>query len=277
METETWSKLLDSDASSEIISRSMSADFLDFVQREANGFDTGKRAKVLMALLYTSDEKLNEINDPVISFCEACERDEEEWIRIIANIVLRWLKKVPKDRDDYFSQSERRILEVIKTVETSQADSFVLPADVIPTHWPFLAKAALPKSFDIARSESNPHFTIRAPHQPPTVASPPHQVAALPPAQPKAVELPEKIRAAIAENSNLLTEGNRQILHKFFSNFKELGMTDQIDIPISESRVLDPVTGESKMVQLIVQLTPKPSFKFVKKVVVRGPARPQSN
>lgn len=254
MDSEVYSNLLDSDASAEAISREMSAGLLEYASAEADALGTAKRAKVLIALLHTSDERLADVNKEAMAFCEACEKDDDDWIRAVANIVLRWLKKVPKDRDDFFSQCERRIMDVIKSAEPPAApESYTLPVDVVPTHWPFLAKSALPKGFDMEQCAANPHFSKEQPVLQPTITL-------------ESV-LPPKIREAIEKDSSLLTEEHKKVLLRFFT--KSENLTKDVLIPIHETTSIDPTTGNPRTVILQVKLTPAPSWKFVK--VIRPP------
>lgn len=280
MQEEAWSRLLDSDATPEQYAKEISSGFLAFVKEESAALDAGRLSKVIISLLHLKDDQLESLKDDVIGFCEACQKEEEDWVKVVASIVLRWLKRVPKDNPDFFAESEKRIIEKVKNSERrsenkppSQEETaeikFTLPGDVIPTHWPFLATEALPKLFDISTSESNQHFTPKSrPKKIKMTIRTESTTVVPPPAEPTdpMSYLPEKARELISQNSNLLTEENKQVLIRFFRTPADCGIASEREIPIGETRTVMPDNPlKTEILTVVIKLTPEPKWQVVKK------------
>ena len=248
---DAWLRALDSDLSPEALSREMSVGLLMFVKEEGTTLDTIKRAKVLMSLLYLSDDQLKSLEGAILSLCEACEQDAEEWIRQVSGVVGRWLRMIPKDRDDAFMLSTQQIAKMISANELNTGGKFSLPGDVLPTHWPFLATQALPEFFDISDTGRNPHFRARprGEHKKLKVVVPAETAA------PEDV-LPEKVKELLA-TAPLLKEEDRETLLKFFRAPTNCGLTGPVEILLSETRMDSKERpGHIEIVQQYIKLDP---------------------
>ena len=269
MQEELWSRMLDSEAPPEQYAKHVSPEFLTYMKEQSAALDVGRRAKLLISFLYVNEEQMEKFKETFKSYCEESETDPEEWLRIVAGIVLRWLKSVPKDRVDPFSESEKRIIEQVRRAQKGDDPNakFTLPFDVIPTHWPFLAPEALPKMYDISASDSNHHFTAkpRTKKVKILISSRASETAAARPVE-KPNPLPEKMRDLLAQNSNLLTESNRQILNNFFSS-GGTNIGEPLDVLVCETKknsVERP--GQIEVLTMWFRLSPGPTWKVVKKV-----------
>lgn len=293
-----WSRILDADQSPEVLAKELTSEFLDFVRDEAAALDAGTRTKVLISFLYLKDEQLESLDAAISRLCQSCETDAEEWVRVISGIVLRWLKKVPKTRDDAFLKEVKLIYQAVLAAQQKSEGGnkarFSLPLDALPTHWPFLSRTSLPSNFDVEASLKNTHFiaskdrtkrikTQSQPSVPSKVTQPmspqsiPVKTSAERPPSTSPPALPEKIQQLL-QDAPFLTPENRQVINKFFSSTTTSELAKETEIKITETKQPSETRpGQIQITESFVRLRLDQDLKKIWNIVRRVKHLPQSS
>ena len=269
MQEERWLRLIESEGA-EQVALELSEDFLDYVREEGDVLDAESRSKVLLSLLHVPREQLDALEGSIERLLQACEEDNEEWIRVISSIVTRWINNKQNDgekTDAYTDSFQSVLMEIEKTIAEQQEkknnghshdeEEFLLPLEFVPKHWAFLSKKSLPKAFDLEKCSKNQHFVSKPrPEKRLKVILDKNEVSNETNSS-NTPNLPEKIQALL-KNAPLLTSENREKILNYFSS-NGASLTNDESIPLVELNRKNSTKrpGYIEIEQECIKLTPK--------------------
>jgi len=264
-----WSRIVDRDLTPEQLSIELTADLLLYVKDEGAALDTISRTKLLISLLYLSQEKLDSLKREIESLFSVCDNDEEEWVRITASVMRKWIGLPVSEKDHALLKSAADILSIVKAApapptDTPAIEKFVLPLVLCPDNWQYLALESLPDNFDVQGLDVNRHFSAKK-RNPGEGIKRVKVIASYPSSNSNSTtvptvgtvdRVPQKVKDLLA-TATLLSNENRERIIKFFNSPPESGVTTETEILITESRgAVEDKPGKIKIERSFIWLDP---------------------
>jgi len=238
----------------------LSKGLLDFVREEGPALETKVRVRVLLSLIWTKASQLSELKPSVVSLLQACSDDSDEWVRVVADLVMKWLPNEfspPVAARASLEDSVQGTLSKLKDVSAKLDQVGRLPVDFCPLHWPFLSSDYMQRLQSHSVTTAGGALVAPAPlvETPAAIANAPtstaaHAASSAPSSKKSKQSLPEKLLDMLKDAPLLTTEG-RQKIEDFFQNPAKMG--DVVYVLLSEKHVVKE-DGKEEIEQTLIKL-----------------------